>query len=118
MASTSASGEPLRRIKLALSDWQCTCSVHWEDRPADWALQNFDRTAYTLKAIGRLMYEYVDQGGRVREQTYLPGEYEEDTCYSVVLTLGGQEVFIEFVLRPDEEDDPGIVVVSMHEQLR
>ena len=117
MPSRTADGEPLRRIRCALSKWQITDEVHWNERSATWVRRHLDSTRYTLKEIARLVHVHVEAGGR-GAQLYPPGEYDEVCCYSVVLVIEGQKVFVEFVIRPDEAEDPSIVIVSIHEQRR
>jgi len=116
--SRAATGEPQRRIRHALAHWEATCFVHWKRHCAERLLKEFDQTRYSQKDIARLMHEYVEAGGEVREQDETSGEYDEDVWYSVVLTLDGTEQFIKFVLRPDEPDEPGIVIVRFHVQQR
>jgi hypothetical protein len=117
MASWTTSGESLRRIKHALALWHCTGYVGWKDRCAEWVYENLDRTKYGTTTIARLMHEYVASGGGIRGQEDTTGEYDEDRWYYVVLELGSKQVFIKFVLRPDEEEDPGIFICSIHYQV-
>jgi hypothetical protein len=114
--SRDAAGEPLRRIKRALSLWSCTGYVEFDDKPRihDWLEQNLDRSKYTNRELARLMCEHVvRRRGRVKEQDNQPG-YEADAWYSVELALENKKVFIKFILEPDEADDPGILIVSIH----
>lgn len=115
MASRDAPPEALRRIKHALSLWNVTGYVQWADRWQinRWMAENLNDMRFTPLEIGRLMYEHVEAGGRVKEQDNEPG-HEAATWYAIELDLGGVHTFIKFILEPDEEDDPGILIVSVH----
>jgi len=117
MPSRKATGEPLRRIKHALALWQWKGYVRWTDKEhvRSWMAKNLDQTRYTDRELGRLMHEFVAHGGAVTEQDNPSGHaFEMDLFYYTLLPLDGQELYVEFVLSPDEEDDPGIMIVSVH----
>lgn len=76
--------------------------------------ENLDRGRFTPREIGRLMCEHVEAGGRVKEQDNEPG-YEAALWYAMELDVGGVRTFIKFILEPDDEADPGILIVSVHD---
>lgn len=116
MASRDAPPEPFRRIRHALSRWALSGYVEWDDRAHidDWMTRYLDRTRFSRREIGRLMCQHVEAGGRVKEQDNVPG-YEAEVWYAMELDLGGVRTFIKFILEPDEEDDPGILIIRVHD---
>jgi hypothetical protein len=62
------------------------------------------------------MHEFASSGGQVRAQRDETGDYDQEFWYSITLNLDGIDIFIKFVLCPDEPSEPGIRVVSIHEQ--
>ena len=117
MASREAHGEPLRRIRHALELWKVSGYVVWADKhEIKRFLAKLDRKKYTKLKIQNLMYKHVCcSGGKVKEQdSHEEDHYDADVWYSIVLPIEQREVFIKFEIHPDEEDDPGIRIVSIH----
>jgi hypothetical protein len=59
------------------------------------------------------MLEHILGGGRVRGQRNEPGRQYE-FWFNVELPMAGQVRFIKFAIDPEEDEEPGIVIISAH----
>jgi hypothetical protein len=100
------------RIRLALARGD----VRWNRRCEEWLDKNFDTTRYTKREVVRLMAEQAAMPKAIRGQ-HSPKGFQQEYVYSVVVQMNDQLQFIEFVIEPDEDDNPGLVIVSAHRQL-
>lgn len=117
MPSRPASGESLRRIRQAFSNWHVSGYVNWKPACSGWVARELDATSWSTNGIARLLHSRIEAGAIPREQDETSGEYDQSVWYSLILGLSGRRVFVKFVLDPDDDDDPGIYVVSIHDQL-
>jgi hypothetical protein len=57
----------------------------------------------------------VFQGGRVVEQDQPPEWTQVTDCFFyVTMPIDNRELYVEFILAPDEPEEPGILIVSVH----
>jgi len=97
------------RIRLALERGD----VRWDRRTTAWLSKNFDRTAFNQTAVKRKIWNHVNAGGKITGQKNPKGQ-DHEVFFYVEMELDGKERFIEFVIEPEEDDNPGIVIVSAH----
>ncbi len=105
-------GTDATRIRLALQRGD----VRWKQLTSDWLAKYFDRTLYNQRAVNQLIEAHVASGGEIKGQKNVPGQ-DHDVWFSVELELDGKQRFIKFVIEPEEDDNPGIVIVSAHPPL-
>lgn len=107
--SWKAMGVDIARITLALERGD----VRWTSRPAAWLLKHFDRTKYNQKSVARLIFEHVKAGNTVRGQRNGPGQ-DFHVWFSVSVPIDGTDRFIKFGIEPEEDENPGLVIISTH----
>lgn len=105
----TAPGTDGYRIRLALARGD----VRWDGRTSEWLAGNFDRTKYNQRTVNGMLWSYVQGGGPIRGQKNPPGE-DYEFWFDVEMDLDGANRFIKFVIEPEEDDNPGIVIVSAH----
>jgi len=111
--SWPARGIDLKRIKLALQNGD----VRWNQRTAEWLAKNFDRIKYNQRIVNRLIYEHVKAGKLVKAQRTVPGQiFKEhfDVWFSVEIEIEGTDRFIKFGIEPEDDDNPGLLIMSTH----
>lgn len=99
----------LARITLALKRGD----VRWTSRTAEWLLKHFDRTKYSQKNVVHLMYEHVMAGNPVKGQRNIRGQHFH-VWFSINIPIDGVDRFIKFGIEPDEDENPGLVILSTH----
>ncbi len=118
--SFPARGEPLERIKLALGRWRSgtTDDVRWKESEVKWVRSNLDATQFSVKTITGLVHDHIVRDGNApRCQADQTGQNDEDYFYYVVLNIGQpRELFVKWVLRPDNPDNPCVYFCSVHWQ--
>jgi hypothetical protein len=87
--------------------------VRWNLRTSKWLAKHFDRTLFNQRRVAQMIWEHVKAGGRIRGQHNTPGE-EYDVWFYVEMNLDGEVRFIKFVIEPDDDDNPGVLIVSAH----
>ncbi len=107
--SWTAKGTDLARITLALERGD----VRWASQPEEWLLKHFDRTKHNQNSVVRLMYEHVKAGNPVRGQRNVPGKHFH-VWFSVSVSIDGMDRFIKFGIEPEEDENPGLVIISAH----
>lgn len=111
-AKGASGGPDGSRIRLALERGD----VRWDERPSAWLAKHFDRLKYNQRTVNSLLRDYVLGGGPVRGQWNEKGE--EHLCwYSVNIEIDGMERFIKWVIEPEEDENPGLEIVSAHPPL-
>jgi hypothetical protein len=107
--SWKAQGADLARIKLAL----LRSDVRWTMRTEQWVRKNFDQTKYTQKAIVQMMCDHVVQGKPVRGQRNSRGN-DFHVWFNVDIPIDGIVRFIKFGIEPEEDESPGLLILSAH----
>lgn len=109
----------LQAFKEALSNWHLNGYIEFRltQTAYEWIKREFD--SLTLKEIGRLMHEYVEDGGEVDEVVETRPEWSSDYEFhhDLRLTIQGKPVYIETRLRyklPIKRDSSSILVVNIH----
>jgi hypothetical protein len=87
--------------------------VRWDVRCASWLRKHFDSTTYTQRNMPALMLKHITQGGELRGQHNESGK-DYHVWFSINLPMDGQERFIKFAIDPEDEENPGIVIISTH----
>lgn len=109
-SSWPARGTDLARIRLALQRGD----VRWLELPGDWLRANLrDLARDTPGHIVDLMRSHVETGGSVRGQKNVPGKDYHD-WFSVSIPIDSRQLFVKFAIDPDEDSDPGLVVLNAH----
>jgi hypothetical protein len=71
---------------------------------------------YTAEMVHELMHDHVAGGGRIHQVVERRPEYVAYRFhYDLRLPIGGRRIYIETVLIEDDEPDPTIRVVSIHD---
>lgn len=105
----TAPGTDGYRIRRALERGD----VQWEPRCDDWLSRHFDSKRYSQRAVVALLCTHVRGGGSVKGQKNASGE-DYDAWFSIQIEMDGQQRFIKFVIEPEEDDNPGLLIVSTH----
>lgn len=115
-------GETHAKYLAALSDWRLGNGFKWTERASDWLYEHAVELgegggqALTLPDVGRLMYEFVANGGEVDQVGEQRENWRDEHAfhYDIVMPIGGQEVYIETRLMEESRvDDPYIFIVNM-----
>lgn len=106
----------LAQFAAVLNNWNVTGYVTAKEIALDWIADNLP--GHDLRAIAKLMYDYIQVGDRpdqVRERR--PEYNDRDYHYDFRLSIPGRQrqVFIETILVDDDPSDPTIHIVSMHD---
>ena len=104
--------ELLDKFIEALREWNWDGYIQWKPRPADWLRKNLD--GYSQRAINRLMYEFVLNGGEI-DQT--PENYEgyrdsHPYHYDFRIPIDGFKIYVETVF-DDMKMGPTITIVNL-----
>ena len=93
--------------------------IEWKAHPEDWVRQNLDRASFDKRKINQIACTHVAGGCRIRcKPNPADGQHDYDVWFNILIDLDGKEHFYKFALEPDEDDNPGILVLSFHEQRR
>lgn len=101
-------GPDYRKIVVALQ----RRDIRWSDRCAAWLERHFG-TEWSKRAVEDAMLAFVKAEGVVRGQKNVPG-WDHAVWFSVEIERDGVLRFIKFVIEPDEDENPGILIVSTH----
>lgn len=109
-SSWTARGTDLEKIKLALKRGD----VRWLELPGDWLRANLrDSARETRGHIVGLMRSHVEAGGSVKGQKNVPG-MDYHVWFSINIPIDSRMLFVKFAIDPDEDSDPGLVVLNAH----
>ena len=110
----------LEAYKDALRNWNIPDYIQFEltEQAHRWIRRELDRV--TLKDIGRLMFEYVNAGGKIDEVPETRPEWSDvyEFHYDIRLTIQKKPIYIETRLHyrlPVVPDESWILVVNVHE---
>lgn len=111
--------ERLAAYKDALGNWSFAKYIHFEltKQSDDWIRLKLGPVPY--RELGRLMNEYVKEGGTIDEQPETRDRWrgEYDFHYDLRFSIEGVPVYFETRLifeSPFEPDEPWILVVNVH----
>ena len=109
----------LAAYRDALNNWSFDGYIQFElsEEAYNWVRRELD--SVTMKEIGRLMHEFVGNGGAIDEVVERRPEWSGDYEYhhDLRLTIQDTSVYIETRLNyriPFEPDEPWILVVNIH----
>ena len=106
--------EVLEKFRFSLTDWNIPGCIIWYHDAKRFINEELD--GWTVKGIGRLMYEHFLARGEIDEQPENRDEYRGlGPHYDFRLLVGVRKVFIETRLGVDHFDDPVVHVVNMHD---
>jgi hypothetical protein len=107
----------LRCYRNALRNWKYDGYVEFKPRARDGLKEWVPSRA--LREIKRLLFEFVDSGGKIDEQVETRLEYVGDEFhYDLRVKIDDRLIYFETILRtqkPDDPDDPRIEVVNVHD---
>lgn len=107
-------GNLIQRFLDALKEWNCDGFIQWKRVPAEWLRKNLE--GYTTKAIGRMIYEHVVNGGPIDQVAETREEYQDRWPYHYDFRLPIDERLIYIETRFDETRmGPTVYVVSVHD---
>ena len=107
-----------RCYRNALRNWRFDDFVRFPERAQDWLRGELD---LGHREVARLLHEYVESGGDdvIDEQKERRPEYAHyEFHYDLRVKIGDRRVYFETLLfcdKPDNPDDPYIVVVNIHD---
>lgn len=110
--------ERLKAYMDALSNWNYDGYVRFElnEQAYKWIKNELGQV--TLKELGQLMHEYVDDGGVIDEQPETRPEWDEfDFHWDLRFEIDGVQTYFETRLSyrlPVAPDESSIVVVNIH----
>lgn len=100
--------------KLTLSHWRFRGYIVWKQVAREWL--DRELADYTAEMVHELMYNHVAAGGDVDQVVERRPEYVAYRFhYDFRLPISGRRIYIETVLVEDDEPDPTIRVVSIHD---
>ena len=110
----------LEAYKDALGNWSFDEYIQFELTETAYEWIKRELSNISLKEIGRLMYDYVEAGGKIDEVPETrPGWSDEfEFHYDLRFTIRDKPVYIETRLKyqlPVVPDDSVILVVNVHE---
>lgn len=104
--------------KDALSNWSFHGYVRYEltETAHRWLRSEFD--GVTVKELGRLMFEYIENGGVIDEVKETRPEWGEfEYHYDMRFRIQGKPIYVEtrlFHQPPFEPDESSVLVVNVH----
>lgn len=106
----------LAQFVAVLNNWNVTGYVTAKEVVLDWIADNLP--GRDLRAIAKLMHDYLQAGGRpdqVRERR--PEYNDRDYHYDFRLPIAGRPrlVYVETILVDDDPSDATLHIVSMHD---
>jgi hypothetical protein len=105
----------LALYKETLSYWRYRGYIVWKQVAREWL--DLELPTYTAELFNELMHEYVASGGEVHQVVERRPEYVAYRFhYDLRLPMSGRRVYIETVLIEDDQPDPTIRVVSIHDE--
>ena len=111
--SWSAKGKDRERIELAVE----RRDICWDDSAAERLWREVDRTEFTMRIVNDLIATHITGGGDVRGQRNVPGE-DYLVWFSIEQRIGDEMKFIKFAIDPEEDDNPGLVIISAPRALK
>jgi hypothetical protein len=106
--------DAFERYKIILSYWTFRGYIQWKRVAREWLDKELPN--YTAEAIHELMHNHVAAGGAVDQVIETRPEYVAYRFhYDFRLPISGRRVYIETVFIEDDDPDPTIRVVSIHD---
>jgi hypothetical protein len=106
--------EALELYKKTLGNWRFHGYIRWKSIPREWL--DRELPGVTARQVHELMFLHVTGGGKVHQVVERRPEYVAYRFhYDLRLPISGRRIYIETVLLEDDEPDPTIVVVSIHD---
>lgn len=97
-----------------LSYWRYRGYILWKQVAREWL--DRELSGFTAEMINELMYNHVRSGGRMDQVIERRPEYVGYRFhYDFRLPISGRRIYIETILIEDDEPDPTIRVVSIHD---
>jgi hypothetical protein len=104
----------LRKVKHALSEWNCAGYITWKQTAREWVEENLE--GFTARAVGEAMFQHVEGGGQIDQVKETRPEWSAERFhYDFRIPLAGRLVYVETILVEDDPNDPTIHVVSIHD---
>ncbi|MBY0307932.1 MAG: hypothetical protein K2Q09_04240 [Phycisphaerales bacterium] len=88
-------------------------NVRWSKRTGEWLLRHFDPNVYSQDRVRLLLLRHIRDGGTVKGQRNEDGA-EFEVWFAVELIMDGQARFIKFGIEPEDDEYPGITIISTH----
>ena len=103
----------LAQFRQALQLWDVTGYIVWTRGALERLHDQMD--GYTIREVGRLMYEHVVGGGEIDQVKESRHEFSEYAFhYDFRFAIERRLMYIETRLIDDDPDDPVICVVNIH----
>jgi hypothetical protein len=103
----------LDKFLEALKDWNCGGVIEWKPAASEWLSKNLE--CLSQKAIGKLMWQHVADGGEIDQVVETREPYRD--CrrfhYDFRVPITGRVIYVETLLL-DTKAGPTIYVVSIH----
>jgi hypothetical protein len=99
-------------------DWRCTGRILF--KPIAWGwIRNELGDNYTKKGVAKILWEYVQSGGKIDElienrKLDVADHLIRDYHYDLRVMIDERLVYFETILIDDDPSDPVIWVVSVH----
>jgi hypothetical protein len=104
----------IAKLLEALKEWNCDGFVQWKRLPTEWLRKNLE--GYSQKSVGRLMYEYLRDGGEVDAVAETREEYRNLYAYHYDFRIQIGHRFLYIETRFDETRmGPTVYVVNLHD---
>jgi hypothetical protein len=102
----------LKCLKAILSNWHVTDYVTAKEEALEWAGKNLPR--FSLKALAKLMNEYVNAGGAIDQVRETRPEWDDwPFHYDFRVSWSGRLLYIETILVDDDPTDPYLRIVRI-----
>jgi hypothetical protein len=109
--------EWLRCYRNALSNWQFRGYLRLTEVAERWLRSELPDIS--VVELGRVLHEYVEDGGRIDQQPETRPEWNEhEFHFDLRVRVAGRRIYVEtrlFYDDPDDPDDPWIHVVNIHD---
>jgi len=106
--------EMIAKFLEALKEWNVDGFIQWKRLPTEWVLKNTE--GLSTKAVGRLMYEHVVDGGEIDQVVETREDYRNlyPHHYDFRIPIAGRLIYIETRL-DDTKMGPTVYVVNVHD---
>lgn len=108
----------LQAYKDALANWSFKDYIQFELTESAYAWVKRELDNISLQEIGRLMHEYIAEGGEIDEVRETRPEWSDfEFHYDLRFTIQGKPVYLETRLNyklPIRDDESTILVVNVH----
>jgi len=103
----------LAQFRKVLAEWNCSGYVTAKENVQHWITSNL---GVNLKAVAKAMHDFLAGGGVIDQVKETRPEWNMwPYHYDFRIELAGKAIYIETLLQDDDQNDPTIQIVSIHD---